>query len=501
MSKVRERDSSLKALNLAPNLTSGGQSEDASPSDSKSQQMSEQTRDQRSASAASEDGDSGADPGKPAGASVEESLAEGDLELGFFSRGMSDDHLRAASEHQSELDMFFDPGRARRRLVVVGFCGLLVAGLVGMGVRNAFTERSLRPEVEATPALATAQPAAVAPAPAAMPAELVPPVGALQRVVSVDQLRARVQEGPMPEGPVATVGAPGEAAGVDPAAHPPSAEGGNGNGTPAAAPAAAATPATTAPVPAPAPPAAVGAPAPAPPAGAGTSAAPAVVDPGAGLWAASAPRARTGTAAAPAPAAPQPAATAAALPPPTSSDPAVDKKREAAPAGQGADGPAKVTAKIEGAAEGALEKAPAPATGSAPAAGATPAKANASDASSAKLSACTGVLRSGRFKERYREVDSKCRAAFQAAPAAPLAMEIAQAALENGRNADAASWARRAIGVDPRHANAFVLLGGAEQQMGHPAEARAAYARYLELAPNGEHAQDVRALLPRLAGM
>jgi hypothetical protein len=459
--------------------------------------MSELTPDQGPADAAAEDG---ADPGKPASAPVEEPLAEGELELGFFSRGLSEDHLLAASERQSDQDLFFDPARARRRQVAFGFCGLLVVGMVGLGVRSAFTERSLRPAMETTPALTTAQSAAPAPAPAAMPAELVPPVGDLQQVVSVDQLRARVPEGPMPEGStaptVAIIGPDGQL--IAPAQTAPG-EPGNGSATaPAAAPAGAATPATTAPVPT--PPAATGTPAPAAaPAGAGTSAAPAVVDPGAGLWAASAPARRPAPSAAPTPTAPVPAATPAAVP--SGAGPALDKKREAAPA----DKTGKSEAAVPGG-DSALAKAPAsptmpagsptPASSPAPAGAATPAAA-----SSDKLSACTGVLRSGRFKERFREVDSKCRAAFQAAPAATLAAEIAQAALEHGRNADAASWARRAIGVDPKYANAFVLLGGAEQQMGHPAEARAAYSRYLELAPNGEHAQDVRALLPRLAGM
>ena len=85
-----------------------------------------------------------------------------------------------------------------------------------------------------------------------------------------------------------------------------------------------------------------------------------------------------------------------------------------------------------------------------------------------------------------------------ATPLATLAADVAQAALEHGRNADAVAWAHKAIAVDPKLAQAFVLLGGAQQQLGHSTEARAAYNRYLELAPAGEHAQDIRALLPGL---
>jgi tetratricopeptide (TPR) repeat protein len=114
------------------------------------------------------------------------------------------------------------------------------------------------------------------------------------------------------------------------------------------------------------------------------------------------------------------------------------------------------------------------------------------------LAACNDVLHSAKQSTKYREIETKCKAAFAAAPAAELAAGVAQAALENGRNADAVAWARKAIDVNPKLAQAFVLLGGAEQQLGHAQQARDAYNRYLELAPNGEHAQDIRALLPSL---
>jgi tetratricopeptide (TPR) repeat protein len=101
-------------------------------------------------------------------------------------------------------------------------------------------------------------------------------------------------------------------------------------------------------------------------------------------------------------------------------------------------------------------------------------------------------------RPRYKELVESCAAAFEARPSADVATLVAEQALENGRNSDAAAWAKRAIDADPAFADAFVLLGGAEQQLGHRGEARAAYRRYLELAPRGRHAADVEALLRSL---
>ena len=105
--------------------------------------------------------------------------------------------------------------------------------------------------------------------------------------------------------------------------------------------------------------------------------------------------------------------------------------------------------------------------------------------------ACDQMLRRGRFKD----IDQRCAAAFAAQPSAELAGRVAEMALDRGRNGDAATWARRAIGADGRYALAFVYLGGAEQEMGRPEQAREAFARYLELAPEGQHADDIRHIL------
>jgi tetratricopeptide (TPR) repeat protein len=105
--------------------------------------------------------------------------------------------------------------------------------------------------------------------------------------------------------------------------------------------------------------------------------------------------------------------------------------------------------------------------------------------------ACAQMLKRGRF----RDINQWCAAAFASAPSAELAGRVAELALDRGRHGDAAVWARRAIHENPRFALAFVYLGGAEHELGHPDAARAAYNRYLALEPEGQHADDVRAVL------
>jgi hypothetical protein len=55
------------------------------------------------------------------------------------------------------------------------------------------------------------------------------------------------------------------------------------------------------------------------------------------------------------------------------------------------------------------------------------------------------------------------------------------------------------VALGTTDADAFVLIGHAERQAGHPKAARAAYRRYLRLAPRGWHASRVRGILRNLA--
>jgi hypothetical protein len=189
-------------------------------------------------------------------------------------------------------------------------------------------------------------------------------------------------------------------------------------------------------------------------------------------------------AAVPAPGAPAPTAAPAA---PVAAAAAAPAARPPAPAGATASAaPAGTTTRAAPAPAPAARlaaAAPAPAAAAVPAAQADELRA-----------ACTKAL----GKSKYKDIVESCTAAFDARPVAELAAQVAQNALERGRKADASDWAKKAITADPTFADAFVFLGGAEQELGRRAEAKAAYQRYLELAPNGKYASDITLLLRSL---
>jgi CheY-like chemotaxis protein len=92
-----------------------------------------------------------------------------------------------------------------------------------------------------------------------------------------------------------------------------------------------------------------------------------------------------------------------------------------------------------------------------------------------------------------------CRPAIEAEPgAADIMVILARVELDRERAAEARSWAKKALGVNPNLADAYVFLGGAEQEIGNPDAAKAAYKKYLELAPTGRHARELRAVLDSL---
>jgi hypothetical protein len=102
-------------------------------------------------------------------------------------------------------------------------------------------------------------------------------------------------------------------------------------------------------------------------------------------------------------------------------------------------------------------------------------------------------------KKKYREVVESCARAFEARPqAADLAVLVAEAEMDRGRSAAALTWARKAIAVDPTLADAYVFIGSAEQQSGRAQEAKSAYLKYLELAPGGRFAHDLRSIVKSL---
>jgi hypothetical protein len=100
---------------------------------------------------------------------------------------------------------------------------------------------------------------------------------------------------------------------------------------------------------------------------------------------------------------------------------------------------------------------------------------------------------------RNNEVLSVCPDAFAADPsAADIAVALAKIEFDRGKSAQAASWSHKAIAADPNTADAYVFIGGAEQNAGHRKAAKDAYKRYLQLAPGGRYAADLRAIIGSL---
>jgi tetratricopeptide (TPR) repeat protein len=81
------------------------------------------------------------------------------------------------------------------------------------------------------------------------------------------------------------------------------------------------------------------------------------------------------------------------------------------------------------------------------------------------------------------------------APDEKLLLLLARHQLDRGALAAAIASCQRAIAIDPKNAEAYLILGAAQQQRAHSRESRAAYQIYLRLAPGGRFASEVRAVL------
>jgi hypothetical protein len=362
-----------------------------------------------------------------------------DLEDLFFQQGLSQDALIAQSERQRDEDLLRADDGSKRATYLAG--GLVGVGLLLVGALKVMAPAKEAPQPEAPVAAAAPQPAAPQ-APAAPPA----PVAAAPAPEPAPTELAPAEPAP------SALGAEPTAAAAETAAPAPVAE------ATAAIPAAA--PTTTAPAPSPTqePPAAVPAPAPAPVAAAPAPApaAPVAAAPAAAPVAAAAPAPAP---AAPAPAAPAPAPAAAAPAPAAPAPAPAAAAPTPAPAARVAVAPAAPTAQVE------------------------------------TLRRNCEAAQTGR---QWKQALQACGALFQAEPQAAVASRLAQTLLEHGRKTDALDWARRAVSTDPGYAEAYVFLGGAQQELGKRAEAKAAYQRYLQLAPKGPFADDLRAVLQSL---
>ncbi|HSZ83708.1 MAG TPA: DUF4388 domain-containing protein [Polyangia bacterium] len=102
-------------------------------------------------------------------------------------------------------------------------------------------------------------------------------------------------------------------------------------------------------------------------------------------------------------------------------------------------------------------------------------------------------------EKRAKDAEIACIAATDANPDSPDACALLGHALFNRKKRrEALQWAERAVGLDPNHADAYVIIGGVKQAADDMPAAKAAYQKYLELAPNGQYAADLRAIVDSL---
>jgi type IV secretory pathway VirB10-like protein len=184
--------------------------------------------------------------------------------------------------------------------------------------------------------------------------------------------------------------------------------------------------------------------------------------------------------AAPLPPAPEtaPAVVAPPAPAPTAAVP-LPPAPETVPAAAAAEPPASLPSAVEPAA---------------PAVAALPPTAAASEGDDLRA-ACKRAVQ----QHRAKDVLATCGQAFAATPrSADIAVILARTEFDRGRANQAVTWARKAVAIDPDASDAYVFIGNAEQNAGHSQAARAAYQHYLQLAPMGRYAADLRAVLKSL---
>lgn len=98
-----------------------------------------------------------------------------------------------------------------------------------------------------------------------------------------------------------------------------------------------------------------------------------------------------------------------------------------------------------------------------------------------------------------REATAACTVAKDANPDSGEALVLlAHSEFNRNHRKDALAWAEKAIKADPKLADAYVIMGGVQQDTGRAREAKVAYKKYLELAPRGQYAADLRAIVDTL---
>jgi hypothetical protein len=112
------------------------------------------------------------------------------------------------------------------------------------------------------------------------------------------------------------------------------------------------------------------------------------------------------------------------------------------------------------------------------------------------------LCREGLQKKQSKAIVGSCTTGLELdASLAPSVLKWAKAEFERGRTVVAANMARKIIQInpaDPSLADAYVIVGTAEQESSRASAAKVAYRRYLDLAPRGYYANDVRSALKSL---
>lgn len=112
-----------------------------------------------------------------------------------------------------------------------------------------------------------------------------------------------------------------------------------------------------------------------------------------------------------------------------------------------------------------------------------------------KLAECHALF----SKNRFREAGAACSAAVEGNPRSADALTmLAHVELNRGHMGRAYELAQKAISIYPDQPDAYVIIGGVHQDGGRNDQAKAAYQRYLHLAPHGRYADELRSIVGSL---
>jgi CheY-like chemotaxis protein len=111
------------------------------------------------------------------------------------------------------------------------------------------------------------------------------------------------------------------------------------------------------------------------------------------------------------------------------------------------------------------------------------------------LSACHTSFQEARMKDAEAACTAARDANMDSAEAHGL---LAHALFNRNHRRESLAEAERAVKLNPKWADAYVIIGGVHQDAGEMDDARRAYQRYLELDPRGQFAGDLRAIVDRL---